>query len=74
VIELFSPLKAKKQQREVHQEAESLRGASRITSTMGIMATKEDGECREIRKLKEKVNVSLQMDASAVENSLSGCR
>jgi hypothetical protein len=41
---------------------------------MGIMATKEDSESREIRKLKEKVNVSLQMDASAVENSLSGCR
>jgi hypothetical protein len=41
---------------------------------MGIMATKEDGESRELRKLKEKVNVSLQMDASVVENSLSGAR
>jgi hypothetical protein len=42
---------------------------------MGIIATKEDGgESRELRKLKDKVNLALQVDASAVENSLSGCR
>jgi hypothetical protein len=42
--------------------------------TMGVMATKEDGESRELRKLKEKVNVALLIDARAVENSVSGCR
>jgi hypothetical protein len=41
---------------------------------MGIIATKEDGESRELRKLKDRVNVALQVDVSAVENSLSGCR